>query len=366
MTSRVCICAVLPLLVTLVSACGGDENGEAPTNATPRAVQVGTENIVSVKRDTVVSGPIISGELRAANEATVRAELGGSVLQVSVEEGQTVRRGTIIARIEATTLDDARRSAETAVKAAQNQLAVARREAERTQQLVKAGALAVRDLDLALSNVAAVEAQVADAGSRLVSAQKQLADTIVRAPINGVVSARTVNTGDIVTPGAALFTIIDPSSMRLEASVPSEELSALRVGADVLFTVRGYPQPFEGRIERISPAADPVTRQVPIFVSVPNTSGQLVAGLYAEGRVTSASASGFVVDSDAVNETGESAWVLRVRDGRTERVEVAVGLRDTRTERLQLTSGVSEGDVLLRGPAQGIAPGTAVNVGAPR
>ena len=366
MTLRLWIAAGVPLLAFMATGCGGDENGDTPTNTTPRAVQVGNENIVTVKRDVLVTGPIISGELRAANEATVRAELGGSVLQVNVEEGQTVRRGTVIARIEAATLDDARRSAETGLRAAQNGLTVARREADRTEQLVKAGALAVRDLDLARSNVATVEAQVADAESRLVSAQKQLGDAIVRAPINGVVSTRTVNVGDVVTAGTALFTIIEPSSMRLAASVPSEELGQLRVGASVLFTVRGYPQPFEGKIERISPAADSVTRQVPIFVSVPNTSGRLVAGLYAEGRVTAASAAGLVVDAEAVNQTGESAWVLRVRDGRTERVEVAVGLQDPRTERLQLTSGVNEGDVLLRGPAQGIAPGTMVNVGAPR
>jgi RND family efflux transporter MFP subunit len=329
-------------------------------------VQVGDENVVRVQRDSIVTGPIISGELRAADEATVRAELGGSVLQVSVDEGESVRRGQVIARIEAATLDDARRSAETALKAAQTQLAVTEREAERTEQLVAAGALAAREVDLARSNVSAAQAQVADAQSRLVAAQKQLGDAIVRAPITGVVSDRAVNTGDIVTAGTPLFTVINPSSMRLEASVPSDELGALRVGETVLFTVRGYAQPFEGKVERISPAADPVTRQVPIFVSVPNIGGRLVAGLYAEGRVATESASGLIVAADAVNESGESAWVLRVRDGRTERVEVQVGVRDSRTERVQLTSGVNEGDVLLRGPAQGISPGTAVTVGAPR
>jgi RND family efflux transporter MFP subunit len=286
------------------------------------------------------------------------------MLQVTVEEGQSVQRGAVIGRIEATTLEDARRSAESAVRAAENQLTVARREAERTQELVAAGALATRDLEVARNSVSAAEAQVADAQSRLVGAQKQQNDAIVRAPISGVVSDRAVNTGDVVTPGTALFTIIDPSSMRLEASVPSDELGLLRVGVPVLFTVRGYGQAFEGRIERISPAADAATRQVPIFVSVPNAGGRLVAGLYAEGRVTVESATGLVVPENAVNVTATPPWVLRAADGKTERVEVKVGVRDPRTERVQIAGGLNEGDILLRGAAQNIAPGTAVLVAA--
>jgi membrane fusion protein (multidrug efflux system) len=151
--------------------------------------------------------------------------------------------------------------------------------------------------------------------------------------------------------------------MRLDASVPSESLSELRVGATVDFNVRGYDQRFRGQIQRISPQADPTTRQVPIYVSIPNEGGRLVAGLFAEGRVVSQSAEGLVVPTNAVNTTDKMPWVLRVTDGKTERVTVALGLRDSRTERVQVISGLNEGDMLLRGAAQGITPGTPVQVG---
>ena len=353
------------LLAVLVAAgCGaGAEDVDTPA-AAPPAVQVGQVNVLTVRRDRIVTGPLISGELRAASEATVRAELGGSMLQVVVEEGQPVRKGALLGRIEASTLDDARRSAESVVRNAESQLAVARREAERTTQLVAAGALAARDAELAAANVTAAEAQVADARARLTTAQKQLGNAIVRSPINGIVGDRAVNTGDVVSAGTALFTIIDPSSMRLEASVPSEDLAALKVGAAVQFNVRGYEQPFDGRIDRISPRADPTTRQVPIFVSVANAGGRLVAGLFAEGRVVISQADGLVVPLNAVNTTEAPPWVLRVKAGVTEKVTVSLGLRDPRTERVQILSGVAEGDVLLRGAAQGITPGTPVNVGA--
>ena len=111
-----------------------------------------------------------------------------------------------------------------------------------------------------------------------------------------------------------------------------------------------------------APEADPTTRQVPIFVAVPNTGGRFVAGLFAEGRVISQSAEGLVVPANAVNMTGAAPWVLRVRNGKTERVDLALGLADPRTERIQVASGLTEGDVLLRGASQGIAPGTSVKV----
>jgi membrane fusion protein, multidrug efflux system len=152
--------------------------------------------------------------------------------------------------------------------------------------------------------------------------------------------------------------------MRLEASVPSDDLSYLRIGATVEFTVRGYEQRFQGKITMIAPQADPVTRQVPIYVSIPNVGGRLVAGLFAEGRVVSQSAEGLVVPLNAVNMTGSSPWVLRVNEGKTERVDVKLGLQDPRAERVQVVSGVNDGDTLLRGAAQGIAPGTPVAVTA--
>jgi membrane fusion protein, multidrug efflux system len=354
--------AVSLMAASLAVACGTTEAEKAPASAVPVAVQIGPENVVTVERGTIVVGPILSGELRPQREAKIRAELGGSMLEVLVEEGQTVTRGALLGRIETRTLDDARQSAASAVRNAENQLGVAQREVERTEKLVNAGAIAARDLDLVKSNVSAVEAQLADAKARLASAERQLGDAVIRSPVGGIVSLRSVNVGDVVSPGTELFTVIDPSSMRLEAAVPSEDLSQLRIGAAVEFTVRGYDQTFAGRIERVAPQADPTTRQVPIFVTIPNVGGRLVAGLFAEGRVVAQSASGLTVPLNAVNTSAEQAWVLRVSNGTTERVNVTLGLRDPRTERVLVASGLAAEDTLLRGASQGITPGTSVQL----
>ncbi len=349
-------------LALLTAGCGAEAE-KTPDSAASTAVLVGAENVVSVRTDTIVVGPILSGELKAEREATIRAELGGKMQQVVVEEGQAVQNGSLLGRIEALTLDDTRQSAASAVRSAENYLTVVRREAERTEQLAAAGAIATRDVDVAHSNVSTAEAQVADTRARLVAAEKQLGDAVIRSPLKGTVAKRAVNMGDVVSPGTELFTVIDPSSMRLEASVPSDDLSQLTVGAKVTFTVRGYDQNFEGRIVRIAPQADPATRQVPMYVAIPNVGGRLVAGLFAEGRVVAHSATGLVIPTNSVNTSGEKAWVLRVADGKTERVDVSLGLRDPRTERVLVVEGLKAGDVLLRGAAQGITPGTPVQVG---
>jgi RND family efflux transporter MFP subunit len=356
--------AIVTAAVLLGASCSGQTNAESQP-AAPPPVQVGAENVVRAARDTIVSGPIVSGELKAAREATVRAQIGGAMTEVRVEEGQHVSRGQLLGRIEVSALGVQVRSAESAVRSADNQLEAARRDEMRTAQLVEAGALAQRDLDNARTAVSNAEAAAANARSQLAAARTELGNTVLRSPIDGVVADRAVGIGDVATTGMTLFTIVDPSSMRLDASVPSSDLSALRVGAEVEFTVRGYDKPFTGRIDRIAPQADPTTRQVPIYVSIPNAGGALVGGLFADGRVVTQSAIGVVVPADAVNTSEGTPWVLRVADGRAERARVMLGIRDTRTDRVQIVSGVQEGDILLRGASQSITPGTAVDVASP-
>ena len=349
----------------LASACGKSATTEASATTAPALIEIGRENVVEVTSQEITVGPLVSGELKAEREATVRAEVGGAILQVLPREGEAVKVGTLLARIDGKTIQDAYASAQSGLRSAEQTSEWAQKEAARIEALVKGGALAERDAELARNQATQAKAAADDARSRVTSVRKSLDDLTVRAPIAGIVSKRHVNVGDVVAPGGELYTIIDPSSMRLEASVPSEQIAAVRVGATVDFTVRGYPQEkFAGRIERVSPSADAVTRQVPIFVTIPNKQQRLVAGLFAEGRLQRESKTALVVPQTAVNENSGPPWVLRVQDGKAQKVEVTVGLRDEQTERLELTKGVVAGDLLLVGAAQGMTPGTPLRVRA--
>jgi RND family efflux transporter MFP subunit len=251
------------------------------------------------------------------------------------------------------------------VRAARQALDVAERNASRTRRLQQAGAVADRELESAELQVTTARGQLADAQARLASSAQAASNATVRAPIAGVVSDRPVNAGDVVQPGAALFTIVDPGSMRLEASVPAMRVGEVKVGAPVRFTVAGYPgRTFNGAVSRVNPAADPATRQVPVMVSIPNAEGALVAGLFAEGTVEAQVRRAITVPIEAVDERGVTPSVLRLKGGVTEAVPVTLGIRDSDSDRVEVTSGVREGDTLLVGGALGTSPGTRVVVRA--
>jgi len=351
-------------LAVLATACGS--NAAAPAenmDATPAVVQLAPENVSTAVTAELTSGPFVSGQLTPAREATVRAQTGGALVSLTVDRGRTVQVGQIIGRISARDLNDAMSSAQAAVKSAEAALVVARSDAARTESLVAGGALAARDLEQARNMVTAAEAQVAAARSRETSVRQLLDDTTVRAPISGVVSERPANAGDIISPGTPLVTIIDPSSMRLEAAVASEQVASVRPAAKVRFRIRGVSaEEFIGTIDRLSPTADPVTRQVTIFVTLPNLGGRLIAGLFAEGRVDAETRRGVIVPLGAVDESGPTPLVTRIRDGKAERVSVTLGLRQSEAELIEITSGIAEGDVVILGAARTLAPGTPVRV----
>lgn len=344
-----------------VVGCGRDESAGAEQSVPP--VMLGPENIVMVQETTLATGPIISGSLTPVREAEVRAETSGPVREARVEAGQRVKAGAVLARLDDTALQDAFLSARAAHRSAQVSLDDARRDLERDERLYGAGAVSERDLDRSKTSVANAEAALADAKSRLVSAQDQLGKTIVRAPFPGVVSVREVSAGDVVQAGALLYTVIDPRVMQLEATVPADQLRTLKVGTPVEFTVAGYgARRFQGRIDRINPAVDPATRQVRIYVTIPNQDEGLVAGLFTEGRVESQRKRALAIPVTALDPRGTSPEVLRLKEARVQRVRVDLGIRDLAAEMVEVTNGLAPGDTVLLGSAQGLAAGTVVRI----
>src|SRR5690348_16321518 len=149
----------LVLAAFAVSACKKGEPDDARAASTPAPTTVGTENIVVATLAELASGPAISGNLQAAQEATVRAQIGGTVLQTLVDEGSRVSNGTLLARIDDRTIRDQYLSARSGVTSAQSAADLAKRNLERNERLASAGAIADRDLDASRSQNEAAQSQ---------------------------------------------------------------------------------------------------------------------------------------------------------------------------------------------------------------
>lgn len=352
----------LLLSLVLLAACGRGKEKEAAKNAPPPEIVLGSADTALVVRGPVETGPALSGTLQPQVEATVRAQAAGTVLEALAQPGETVRGGQTLARLDTAALNEALTSARSAVSTARSGLTLAQREEERQRTLAAAGAVADRNVETAHQQVVAARGQLAQAEAQLSSVREQLGNTRVTAPFTGVVSDRPVNAGDVVQPGTALYTIVDPSSLELEASIPAERLAALRPGAPVEFSVNGFPgRTFRGKVSRINPTADPATRQVRVYAEIPN-EGELVGGLFAEGRVTTQAQIGLTVPDTAIDRRMGRPAVVRVQNGKVQRVEVELGIADEQSQRVEIRRGVKEGDVVLVGAAQELTPGTAVRL----
>jgi RND family efflux transporter MFP subunit len=245
----------------------------------------------------------------------------------------------------------------------ENALQVARSEEERNAKLAESGVITQRDFDRVKLARQQAEAQLSEAQARLALTQDQLSRTRISAPFDGAVSERQANAGDVVAPGTPLLTVVDPTSLRLEAAVPAEHAGTLQAGTPVDFRVAGYgEQGFKGKIERVNPVVDPATGQVRIYVAIPNSEQTLLAGLFAQGRVASESREALSVPTGAVDVRSTSPSVLRVRDSKVERVPVELGLRDEVAQRVEIRSGLQAGDVVVLGSARDLAEGTRVQV----
>lgn len=341
-----------------------DTTAEAP--AAEPVITVGPENIAIVTTTDIRSGPAISGSLQPIDRATLRAEVAGSVQRMDVDAGQRVKAGQVLARLDDTAVRDAFLSAKSALHTAEASLENARRNAERATRLAAAGALPERELENARLTVTSSEGIVADARARLALAEKQLNNTIVRAPFAGIVSDRPADPGDIVQVGTPLITVVEPRRLRLEAAVPAEQVGRLSAGMAVEFAVAGFEQRFTGKIERINPVVDSTTRQVRIYVAIPNAEQRLVAGLFAEGRVATAQTQALAVPGAAVDERGIAPIVRRIANGRVAEATVTLGVRDEVAENVEIRSGIAEGDTVLVGTSQAVTPGVRIRVLQPQ
>ena len=314
--------AVVSGLVAALTAGLGACRGEAREAAmrrgadSARVAVLGPTDVAPVIRADLVAGVPVSGTLEPAIDIRIASPIPEVLEAVLVKEGQAVRQGQVLARFRTNALAPAAASAE-----AQRRLAAA--DYERMQNLFKEGAVSQRDVENAEVALRAAEAAVA-------LADKRLEEATVRAPVSGVVAKRAVEAGDRVKDGDQLFELVNTTELEFAATVQSEYVGKVRVGSPVALTVTGASGAgLGGRVSRVNATADPATRQVKVYVTVPNTGGRLVGGLFASGRVVLRQvASALAVPAPGIRRDADGkAYVLIVADGCIARRDVTTGAR---------------------------------------
>jgi len=340
----------LLLLALALGACGkGPDAGKKAADTAPLIVS--PEDLHTVRSTALASGPAVTGTIQPERRADLRAEVQGIVLQVLKENGDTVKRGDLLVRLDADTIRDGLSSAEAAQRAAQQAFEQAGRQLERMKTLRSSGMASAQALEDAENRRNAAQSELEAARSRVSVAQQQMERTQVRAPFDGVVSDRKVSAGDTAQIGKELLKVIDPTSMRFEALVSADSVGQIEPGQTVHFRVHGYgEQEFTGKVRRMNPAANPTTRQVEMLVDFVGEKQPKLAGLYAEGHVQTASRTSLTLPASAVVRDGDTASAWRLKDNKLQKVKLAIDARDARSGDYVLKSGLAEGDQVIRHP----------------
>lgn len=364
MTRATPILTALTLVLTL-TACGqGGKPDEAKTGAAKAAAPLllAPEDLRQVGQSGLIGAPIISGAIQPARRADLRAEVAAVVLQVAKDNGERVRTGDLIIRLDATAIRDSLTSAEEALRAAQQSFEQTERVLARQRTLNQQGMTSMQALEDAEIRRNAAQSELAAAKARVVTARQQVARTEVRAPFDGVVSERKVSVGDTVQVGRELVKVIDPASMRFEGQVSADRLGELKLGQPVSFRINGFGDAeFRGKLARIDAAANPTTRQVEVTVEFNDKAkAPQVAGLYAEGRVESTERKALVLAEGSIVRQGDSAFVWKVAGSQLKKVAVTLGARDERRGEVVIVSGLALGDEVLRAPTGNLTDGAPV------
>jgi membrane fusion protein (multidrug efflux system) len=295
----------------------------------------------------------------------VRARLEGDLQGVYVREGDRVRSGQLLALFEAVEQQSTLQSANADKAAAEGDLATAEWNLRQSEDLFKAGAIAEGELRVARNSVSTARARLAAANARVRTSSTSARDTRVLAPTSGTVEKRFVENGEHVSNGAQMFSVVRNDVLELAAAVPERVANSVSPGQPVRFLANG--RTFEGRVARVSPTVDPLSRSVTVYVQVPNGDGALKGGTFATGTLLARNIPGAItVPISAIRQTvGSGQIVYRIEKGTLDTAGVTVGVRDDRSGLAEIVSGVTVGDTVVSGNVGSLGRGMKVQIAAP-
>lgn len=350
---------VASLTAVLASGCKKPEGKAELTSAQHETPAVSVETAAAVER-AMPEHLVLTGTLRASQESEVAADAAGKVTATFVERGQAVKKGTTLAVL------DSRGAAITATamtaqsNLAQAQLEQAKRECERVKALKDSGAISQAEYDRVTAQCQTTQFQVAAAQAQAQNAAKIVGDAVIKAPFDGVVGERYVNVGQYVQPSTKIVSLYTPDPLRLELTVPEQNIGGLAPDMPVTFTVTAYDdRKFDASVKFIAPNVRPTTRDLVVEALAPNAEGKLRPGMFALARLKVGEKKMTTVPADAVKKgDGGDARVFVVVDKTVQ--ERVVQVASEAEGRVGIAVGVKPGENVVLNPGADVRDGAKV------
>lgn len=344
-----------------------------------RSVELAATDLVRAQTREVLQGLPISGALKAVNSAVIKARVAGELRELTVREGDFVKAGQLIARIDASEYQSRVRQASEQAASARAQMEVVLRQFDNNKALVAQGFISKTALDVSQANLDAAEATYKAALAGTDVARKSVADTLLRSPISGQVSQRLAQPGERVGVEARIIEIVDLSQMELEASLGAAESVNVRVGQAAELQIEGIAGPVTARVVRINPSAQAGSRSVLVYLSLVNPNDAsagsdapaLRQGLFVRGNLGTSRTSVLSVPVSAVRTDRPLPFVQAIENGVVVHKSVTLGERGSTNlaagagaELMTGVTGLAENAQVIRGNIGFLREGTSVRLTA--
>ena len=342
-------------------------------------VELATSDVLTARVVTLMQGLPVSGALKAVNSAVVKARVAGELQGLTLREGDFVKAGQVVGRIDAAEYNARTRQAQQQAASAKAQVDVAQRQYDNNQALVNQGFISKTALDTSLANLNAARATYQAALAGVDVAGKSVQDTVLKAPISGQVSQRLAQPGERLGIDARVIEIVDLSRLELEASLSASDSTQVQVGQAAVLRIEGNTQPINAQVVRINPSAQAGSRSVLAYLSVDPPQDKAAAplrqGLYAQGLLSTLRTDALAVPVSSVRTDRPAPYVITVEPvtgpaGPAQAVvfhPVTLGVRgsaDGSGDAMVAVQGLSEGAQVLRSGVGTLREGTRVRLAA--
>jgi RND family efflux transporter MFP subunit len=368
------VMVVIGIAMSFFRSLAPSSNPSAAKNAAPTATTSAIKNttleflpqeIFKVTPIELKQTMALSGALRAVDQASVKARVAAEVREVLVREGESVTAGQILVRMDSSEFQARVDQAKGNLHAMRAQLDIASKNRDNNRALLDKGFISRAAFDNTASQFAAAQANVESAQGALDIVQKLLNDSVVRAPISGLIAVRNVQPGEKVSTDYKLLDIVNLKKMECEALVPTSDIPKIKIGQSVLLHIEGLTEEFIGNVTRINPATQAGSRSIAIYIQVANPQDMLKVGMFVDAQlVLRTKANAIAIPQTAVHKESSGAYVYALEKNLIVRKNITLGQegRSGEVALIEITSGLNVEDQIVKTDMGNLRPGTAVRM----